>query len=142
LCVFHRKKTNFFNFRIFQDAEQVKIPVLEPQSVMDPKKTEDIDDQDVDSVIKARLDALKNDPNLELASNTNDKDVALRLAALKGVEYKEYDNKKFINALDNRTDQEKTDDLVKQFLEESEIDAKKVDPIADIERRLALLRGG
>jgi abscission/NoCut checkpoint regulator len=109
------------------------IPVLQPVPV-NPTP----DSGDADAELRARLDALKDEP---VDSTSNDTDLAKRLAALKGVEHKEYDHKSFINAVDRRTDQEKTDDLVKQFLEEVDIDAKKVDPISDIERRLALLRG-
>lgn len=70
------------------------------------------------------------------------------MADLKGVEHREYDNKKLIHAVDSRTDTEKTHDLLKQFLDENQIDQvagtssqEDEDPIKSIEKRLAALKG-
>lgn len=76
-------------------------------------------------------------------------DIEKRLAALKGVEHKDYSaaNNKVLFAKDTRSEQEKINDLLKQFVEEKTIDEEaKPEPsaigtIEDIERRLAALRG-
>lgn len=112
--------------------------MLEPFSA-----TSDTDD------IRMRLDALKQADIPEDAVPTGDDDIAKRLANLKGVEYKENTGaaNKFLFTKDTRSEQEKINDLLKQFVEEKTIeDEFKPEPTAtgtvdDIERRLAALRG-
>jgi hypothetical protein len=69
--------------------------------------------------------------------------VEARLAELKGVPLKDY-SKKILFEKDHRTETEQTDDLLKQFVGETEIDTtiskERDDAISDIEKRLALLR--
>lgn len=99
---------------------------------------------DVDNEIKKRLEVLKkpNEPVNDLASN---RDIGERLANLKDMPYKEHDHTKLINAVDKRTEQEKTNDLVEQFMNEASIDGamakRQEDDIDDIHRRLAALKG-
>lgn len=106
---------------------------------------------DIDEVIKNRLKSIK-EP--ESADNLNtipsDADIKDRLANLKGMPIKEYNNFDLINKKETRTEEEQTRDLVKQFMEETNIqgainigaDGKELeDPITSIERRLAALKG-
>lgn len=95
--------------------------------------------------IRSRLDALKQN-DLPETNKESDEDIHKRLANLKGVDYKDYSSSKVVFANDTRTEQEKINDLLKQFVEEKNIDgeAKPVESsgtIEDIERRLAALRG-
>lgn len=75
-------------------------------------------------------------------------DIKERLANLREVPNKEYNNLDILNKVDKRTDEDKTKDLIKQFLDETELDANRGgdddldDPIKNIERRLAALKGG
>ncbi|XP_037024659.1 abscission/NoCut checkpoint regulator [Bradysia coprophila] len=95
---------------------------------------------DLDEVIRNRLISLKED---RLNSKTNSQsfaDIAIRVSNLKGIAHKEHSNKDILLNMDTRTDEEKTRDLVKQFLEERSLDEQS-DPIKDIERRLAALKG-
>jgi hypothetical protein len=98
-------------------------PVLEPNLNVRKDKSDDVQDSNID-------------------------DIQQRLATLKGEEYKPTQKILFKN--DNRTEVEKVEDLIKQFVEEKELNAE--DPgttttaeqpgsIDDIERRLAALRG-
>ncbi|CRL06023.1 CLUMA_CG018970, isoform A [Clunio marinus] len=115
-------------------------PVLEP-TLPSTSETDDI---------RSRLDALKKSdiPEDEI-KNQNDDDIQKRLANLKGVEYKDYSaSNKVLFSPDTRSEQEKIDDLLKQFVEEKNIDEivqpesnKSEGTIDDIERRLAALRG-
>lgn len=113
-------------------------PVLEPFSA-----TSDTDD------IRKRLDALKQADIPEDKVQADDDDIAKRLANLKGVEYKENSGatNKFLFTPDTRSEQEKINDLLKQFVEEKTIvddfkpDQSSTGTIDDIERRLAALRG-
>lgn len=116
-------------------------PVLEPMST-----TSYTDD------IRGRLDILKqSDVPVDQDGNVNtDDDIKKRLANLKGVEYKDYStSNKVLFTPDTRSEQEKIDDLLKQFVEERAIDDEvKPEPgteqtgtIQDIEKRLAALRG-
>lgn len=112
-------------------------PVLEPFSA-----TSDTDD------IRTRLNALKQDDVPDYIVPADD-DIAKRLANLKGVEYKENPGtaNKFLFTPDARSEQEKINDLLKQFVEEKTIEdefkpeAGTTGTIDDIERRLAALRG-
>lgn len=98
--------------------------------------------------IRNRLDILKqNDLPDETENNQNIDDIHKRLANLKGVEYKDYsESNKVLFTKDTRSEQEKINDLLKQFVEEKTIDEAAPEPnqsgtIEDIERRLAALRG-
>lgn len=106
---------------------------------------------DVDEALKKRLQSLQ-EPEAEVNLNTlpSDADLKERLANLQGVPNKEYNNFDIINKVDKRSEEEQTRDLIKQFLEENNIDEAAnpadagenyVDPIEDIERRLAALKG-
>ncbi len=64
----------------------------------------------------------------------------MRVSNLKGIAHREHSNKDILLSTDTRTDEEKTRDLVRQFLEERALDDES-DPIKDIERRLAALKG-
>lgn len=83
---------------------------------------------------------LKDDRLNSKTDKTSFADIAIRVSNLKGIAHKEYSNKEVLLNLDTRTDEEKTRDLVKQFMEESALDEQS-DPIKDIERRLAALKG-
>lgn len=97
--------------------------------------------------IRYRLDALKKDRIPEDVQDQNIDDIHKRLANLKGVEHKDYSTQnKVIFAKDTRSEQEKVDDLLKQFVDEKTIDdtnpvENPTVTIEDIERRLAALRG-
>lgn len=110
---------------------------------------------DVDEEIKKRLHVIKQitcDKPEEVQSVS---DIGKRLADLKGVPFKEHNNIDALNKVDKRTEQEKSNDLIKQFWEENEIDNGPNaasgaatndfdiddDPIRSIERRLAALKG-
>lgn len=92
-----------------------------------------------DNAIKERLRRLQADKQLPAA--TTDTEIAVRIANLKGQQYNERPthDPAILLATDRRTDPEKTDDLLKQFAAETQLD-ERADPIADIERRLAALR--
>lgn len=91
-------------------------------------------------MIRSRLITLKDD-RLNSKSNTSSfADIAIRVSNLKGIRHKEHSNVDILLNLDTRTDDEKARDLVKQFMEESSLDEAS-DPIKDIERRLAALKG-
>lgn len=105
---------------------------------------------DVDDEIKKRLQVIKQPLVPEEVQSVSD--IGKRLANLKGVPFKEHNNIDALNKVDKRTEQEKTNDMMKQFLEENEIDSNAAgaamndfdaddDPIKSIERRLAALKG-
>lgn len=103
---------------------------------------EDSSNSSSDNEIAAKLKSLKGDTKI---APQNDLDIAQRLAGLRGVEYKEYSNKELINSRDNRSDQEKINDLLNQYGEENQINegaGEIIDPIKDIENRLAKLKEG
>lgn len=113
-------------------------PVLEPNAQM-PNASD----------IQHRLKNLKRSD--EDTEDQNIDDIHKRLANLKGVDYKPTANK-VLFALDSRSEQEKINDLLKQFVEEKEINDQNEEPttsascdepgsIDDIEKRLAILRG-
>lgn len=97
--------------------------------------------------IRTRLDALKQNDLAEVASHETVEEIQKRLAILKGIEYKDYTASKVAFTPDTRSEQEKVDDILKQFFEEKTIDSgAKLEPgatgtVDDIERRLAALRG-
>lgn len=99
---------------------------------------------DIDDEIKKRLEVVKQ-PTNDLDKDFSDRGMAERLANLKGVPHKEYDHKAMLNAVDKRTDNEKANDLVAQFMQEVSLDDavndSYEDPIKSIERRLAALKG-
>lgn len=105
----------------------------------DEEKLPDIDDE-----IKKRLEVVKQ-PTNDLDKDFSDRGMAERLANLKGVPHKEYDHSAMLNAVDKRTDNEKANDLVAQFMQEVGLDDavhdSNEDPIKSIERRLAALKG-
>lgn len=86
---------------------------------------------------------MKDDGDNKLPS---DLEISSRLAELKGLPQKNYNNSDLLVSKDRRTDKEKIDDLLKQFVEESSIDnngmsTASTNPLEDIEKRLAALRG-
>lgn len=111
---------------------------------------------DRDTEIRERLAALKQKdeetdqqlPNTEIPSSagTSLTDMEKRLAALRGIEYKDYAkaNKNFLLKKDGRSEEEQIIDLMKQFEEEKEIhesmDNYRLAAVEDIENRLAALR--
>lgn len=109
---------------------------------------------DVDEEIKKRLHVIKQPLIPEEVHSESD--IGKRLANLKGLPYKEHNNIDALHKVDKRTEQEKSNDLIKQFWEENEIGngpnagaAASTsnnfdigdDPIKSIERRLAALKG-
>lgn len=80
-------------------------------------------------------------------SQNDDESIKRRLAELKGVEFKADSNAKIHFTPDTRSEQEKIDDLLRQFVEETAIDyqskpeSAQTGTVEDIERRLAALRG-
>lgn len=105
--------------------------------------TSDTDPNNLDEMIKKRLETLKQDRLTNTNPMSTDADIAIRIANLKGMEYNPASNsadRTLLLSTDQRTDQEKIKDLVKQFMAESSLD-EAADPIRDIERRLAILKG-
>lgn len=105
--------------------------------------TSDTDPSNLDEMIKKRLESLKQDRLTNRNQMTSDTDIAIRIANLKGVEYQPASNnvdRTLLLSTDQRTDQEKIRDLVKQFTAETNLD-EAADPIRDIEKRLAILKG-
>lgn len=129
--------TNIIFLSRLSPKEEAFEPVLEP--IPSSSLTDDIRD---------RLNVLKKTDLPEDAQDNDDDAIAKRLANLKGVEYKNYatTNKMYFTP-DTRSEQEKINDLMKQFVEERAIDDEsQSEPnqsgiIEDIERRLAVLRG-
>lgn len=112
-------------------------PVLEPSSTANSNEDD----------IRKRLNKLKDDKPAD-GSDQNLDDIQQRLANLKGVEYKPQSSNKVLFSPDARSEQEKIEDLLKQFVEEKEISGQHEVPsqeqpgsVDDIERRLAALRG-
>lgn len=110
---------------------------------------------DKEAEIKERLAALKRkedngrylDSEIPPASaGTSFTDMEKRLAALKGIEYKDYRevNKQFLLKKDGRSEEEQIRDLMNQFAEEQEIhdsmDSYRLAALDDIEQRLAALK--
>lgn len=115
-------------------------PVLEPSTTSSNNNNNDD--------IRKRLDELKDQKSKE-ESDKNLDDLQQRLANLKGVDYKPQSGHKVLFSPDTRSEQEKIEDLLKQFVEEKDIiDQYDTVPtqeqpvsIDDIEKRLAALRG-
>lgn len=98
-------------------------------------------DQSIDETIKIRLETLKQDRLTNRNPMSSDTDIAIRIANLKGLEYKPPStDPSLLMSTDQRTDQEKIQDLVSQFMAEANLD-EAADPIRDIEKRLAILKG-
>ncbi|XP_055523720.1 abscission/NoCut checkpoint regulator isoform X2 [Wyeomyia smithii] len=104
---------------------------------------------ETDIQIKQRLAALKQEQNArDISIEPSNQDIEKRLAALKGLEYKDYTeaNKRLLNQRDTRTQEEQVEGLMKQFSEEQEIHDVVSDyqltAIEEIEKRLALLKDG
>lgn len=124
------------------ESEQLQ-DVIQPQSSSGSQP-------DADDLIRERLAALKDPPEdgTNPDSGSTLTDIEKRLAALKGIEHKDYSaaNKKFLMQKDNRTQEEQIQDLMKQFAEEHEIHETVGDyrlaAIDDIEKRLAALKDG
>lgn len=127
-CIGVHNRFNGFHFRDPTNISPIDAPIpVEAQA-------------NLDDVIRSRLITLKED---RLNSKTNSlsfADIAIRVSNLKGIEHKEHSNTDILFNLDKRTDEEKTRDLIKQFMEERSLDEQS-DPIKDIERRLAALKG-
>uniref|UniRef100_A0A182VZ66 FYVE-type domain-containing protein n=1 Tax=Anopheles minimus TaxID=112268 RepID=A0A182VZ66_9DIPT len=121
---------------------RIPSPVEPPEEPMD------------DELIRSKLDALKvNDVNddqnatdSEAPAVTGDNaDIERRLAALKGVEYKDYkDASQRFMAPDNRTEEQKVQDLLGQFVEETKLinvmDDKRAEQDDEIAKRLNALK--
>lgn len=99
---------------------------------------------DIDEEIKKRLEVVKQPIN-DLDQPLSDRNIAERLANLKGVPHKEYDHRAMLNAVETRTETQMANDLVEQFMKEVNLDETAKDdfedPIKCIERRLAALKG-
>lgn len=122
---------SFHDFRFFRDPTNIS-PIDAPI----PAEAQ----TDLDDVIRNRLITLKEDRMNSKTDGSSFEDIAIRVSNLKGIEHKEHSNTDILFNLDTRTDEEKTRDLVKQFMEERSLDEQS-DPIKDIERRLAALKG-
>lgn len=97
--------------------------------------------ESVEDSIRQRLAKLKEDRILNQAALVTDKDIAIRVANLKGERFTDSPkNASILLALDTRNDQQKSNDLVEQYMSEAQLD-DAADPIKDIERRLAALKG-
>jgi len=95
-----------------------------------------------DQGIVDRLEKLKEERK-ENEKATTDSEVAERLAKLKGSKTIDDDNKPFYQAPTNKTEAEKTKDLLEATNDEIQLDMKnrKLSPEDDISARLAKLRG-
>ncbi|XP_059611564.1 abscission/NoCut checkpoint regulator [Phlebotomus argentipes] len=89
-----------------------------------------------DDEIMKRLEKLREDRQPK--SVPSEEEMRKRLAELRGQQYKEYSNA-HVFAVDKRSDQQKMDDLMKQYSEEASI-REAFDPAKDVEKRLAALK--
>uniref|UniRef100_A0A6B2EJ23 Putative zinc finger protein n=1 Tax=Phlebotomus kandelakii TaxID=1109342 RepID=A0A6B2EJ23_9DIPT len=89
-----------------------------------------------DDEMKQRLERLREDRQPK--SVPSEAEMRKRLAELKGEQHKEYSNAHLF-AVDKRSDQQKMDELMKQYAEEATI-REAFDPAKDVERRLAALK--
>lgn len=98
-------------------------------------------------MLEQRLAALKQkDDDIVDDSNRSDEAIAIRIANLKDIPYSTATNIDLLTAVDKRTDEEKINDIMKQFLCEQNIDNSAAETSSSnsvevIERRLAALRG-
>lgn len=97
--------------------------------------------ENLDSAILQRLKNLKvSDPS----SFPTDDEIRSRLSKLNNIPQKDYSKKDFLFNTDQRTDQEKMNDLLDQFMGEAQLDKRleteRTDTLSDIERRLKALR--
>lgn len=134
---------------IFQITEPISSlgPVLEPisTSIASSSNTANNESDEIcdnlDSEIQRRLKGLKTNSSDD---PLNENDLRLRLCNLQGLKPKEYSKKDILLSTDERTEQEKINDLLKQFVEEKGIDSNvertRNDSLSDIEKRLAALR--
>ncbi|XP_058813961.1 abscission/NoCut checkpoint regulator [Topomyia yanbarensis] len=105
---------------------------------------------DADGHIRKRLASLKQNAHetkqASTSSETTVSDIEKRLAALRGVKHIDYteSNRTFFMQRDNRNQEEKTMDLLKQFTEEhhmyNAISNYRLAAIDDIEKRLSALK--
>ncbi|XP_055903291.1 abscission/NoCut checkpoint regulator [Eupeodes corollae] len=134
---------------IFQITDPINSlgPVLEPiSSTSNATQSKNTDSDEItdnlDLEIQRRLKGLKGNGD----DNLDEESLRLRLCNLQGFKPKDYSKKDILLSTDKRTEQEKINDLLKQFVEEKDIDSNVAgggttnDPITDIERRLAALR--
>ncbi|KAJ8723867.1 hypothetical protein PYW07_007847 [Mythimna separata] len=93
-----------------------------------------------DEDIKSRLQNIKGE-----TPSTSDADIYSRLAKLKGVPLEVVSAKPVLPPPDTRTEQEQANDLIKQYMEQTNIDTKYTDEfdglISDIEARMQKLKG-
>lgn len=140
-------KTKIEPNEIFQITDSITSldPVLQPitsSNVIDVNINQDSDEitENLDLEIQRRLKGLKVNGEKPL----NEDELRLRLCNLQGIKPKEYSKKDILLSTDERTEQEKINDLLKQFVEEKDIDLtvqrSNNDSLSDIERRLAALR--
>lgn len=140
------------------DTSILDVPIESPSTVQDIIKPvtvpENVTATDDDAMIRERLAALKqkdDDDNQQMpesstSAGTTLTDIEKRLAALKGLEYKDYteSNKKFLLKKDNRSEEEQIRDLMAQFAQEQEIHDSmgnyRLAAMEDIEKRLAALK--
>uniref|UniRef100_A0A182K2N2 FYVE-type domain-containing protein n=1 Tax=Anopheles christyi TaxID=43041 RepID=A0A182K2N2_9DIPT len=110
---------------------------------------------DDDELIRNKLEALKATESDELHAAATEEDVPKvssdnvdiekRLAALKGLEYKDYKDasQRFMGS-DNRTEEQKVQDLLGQFVEETKLinvmDGKRTEQDEEIAKRLQALK--
>lgn len=139
------------------DISILDVPIESHSKTADMIKPETVSDNatsiDEDAVIRERLAALKqiddgNQQVTEVSTSTGTSliDIEKRLAALKGLEYKDYTalNKKILLQKDNRSEEEQIRDIMAQFAQEQEIHDSmsnyRLAAIEDIENRLAALK--
>ncbi|XP_055322309.1 abscission/NoCut checkpoint regulator isoform X2 [Sitodiplosis mosellana] len=127
-----------------EQQQQNPLKVAPSSSLLDAPFPDEDKLPDIDDEIKKRLEVVKQ-PTNDLDKDFSDRGMAERLANIKGVPHKEYDHSAMLNAVDKRTDNEKANELVAQFMQEVSLDDavndSYEDPIKSIERRLAALKG-
>jgi hypothetical protein len=136
----------------------VKKPPIEELLAVKP---DEIEGKDVLQPISSEAEIQNRLTNLRASDNEiendnvdqNIDDIQKRLAILKGIEYKPQEGNKVLFVKDTRSNQEQIEDLLKQFVEEKNINDAHAEPtknelsddrtntVEDIEKRLAALRG-
>ncbi|XP_065092109.1 abscission/NoCut checkpoint regulator [Ochlerotatus camptorhynchus] len=149
--------TNKGSKKLSSDTSILDVPVESSQIIVDIIRPVTVPEHttDDDAMIRERLAALKQKddsnqqvPEASTSAGTSLIDIEKRLAALKGVEYKDYAeaNKKILLQKDNRSEEEQIKDLMTQFAQEQDIHDSmgnyRLAAIDDIEKRLAALKGG